>query len=75
MPSIEANPVDTENASETWARFQVGSVPLQNCAELVFGDKQTLKPKKGIQLEGIQILMHVELVFTITSLNNATPNT
>ena len=44
----KANPVDTANTSETWARFQVGSVPLINFTELLLGDKRTQTPlKKG----------------------------
>ena len=30
VPSVEANHVDTENASEPWAHFQVGIVRLKN---------------------------------------------
>ena len=42
LPSVEANPMDTVNASEPWARLSLGSVQLIRCAELLLGDNITL---------------------------------
>ena len=49
LQSIKASPVETENASETWACLSVGIVPLQNFAKLLLVDKQTINPKKGVR--------------------------
>ena len=44
---FEANTVHTANESELWVRFQVGSLPLIECAEILLGDKRTKISLKG----------------------------
>ena len=74
LPSVEANTVETANASDTWECFQVGSITLIHCKKLVPDDNKKKSLKKG-KVEGIQSLTHVEFMRPITSLQYATPNT
>ena len=67
--------MDTSNASEPGAQFQVENVPHLNWTTLVPGDNRTLSLPKGRKVEGIRSWNNVEFLRPLTSLQHETWNT